>query len=136
MKLIPDASAILCLAFHENESFSYGTAVVDAVRDYGGFVPSIFWYEIRNVLLVNERRGRISPEKTSVFLGLVEELPLAIETLPKSSATVELARQHGLSIYDADYLELSLRKGLPLATLDSNLDEAASKSGITKWVQT
>lgn len=132
MALVADASTFLCLAF-KDEAASYGMAVADAVRDEGGLVPAIFWYEIRNALIANERRGRIAPERTAAFLALLDELPLSIQPLPADAGVLGLVRQHRLSVYDASYLELALREGLPLATLDSALAGAAAKSKVKHW---
>jgi predicted nucleic acid-binding protein len=132
MALVTDASAFLCLVF-KDEGLSYGASVVDAVRDDGGVVPAIFWYEVRNALVVNERRGRISVGQTTTFLGLLSGLPLSIEPLPPESGVLQIARKHGLSVYDASYLELSSRLGLPLATLDETLRAAAVNMGDFVW---
>jgi predicted nucleic acid-binding protein len=132
MGLVPDASAFLCLAF-KDEGLAYGFSVVDAVRDQGGLVPPIFWYEIRNALIVNERRRRIAPSETATFLALLDELPLSIEPLPADSGVLQLAREHQLSVYDASYLELALREGLPLATLDNALAQATKKCKVSLW---
>ncbi len=133
--IVPDASAFLCLAF-KDEGLAFGQGVVDAVRDGGGLVPSIFWYEMRNALVVSERRGRIAPERTATFLSLIEQLPMSMEPLPDDAAILGLARSHQLSIYDSAYLELALRERLPLATLDKRLADAAKQSEALLWTST
>ena len=132
MDLVTDASSLLCLAF-QGEAVAHGQRVVDAVRDGGAIVPSIFWYEVRNALLVSERRGRIHPGQSMSFLALLQELPISIEPLPGEAGVLQLARDHQLSVYDAAYLELALRERLPLATLDRSLAEAAGKCGVPIW---
>lgn len=132
MGIVPDASAFLCLAF-KDEGLAYGMSVVDEVRDHGGLVPPIFWYEIRNVLVVNERRGRIGAGQSASFLALLNELPISIEPLPPDAGVLQIARDHRLSIYDASYLELAFREGLPLATLDHAMVTAAGQIHVSMW---
>jgi predicted nucleic acid-binding protein len=76
-------------------------------------------------MIVNERRGRLDRAKTSRALRLLAGLPIAIDTDVEETALMELARRHRLTVYDAAYLELALRKGHPLATLDAALSIAA-----------
>ena len=93
--------------------------------------PSLWWFELRNLLIVNERRGRISESQTVAFLFFIEKLPIEIDRGPDETRLLALARKHRLTVYDAAYLELSLREGLPLATLDSKLERAAETEGLT-----
>ena len=91
-------------------------------------VPAIFWTELVNVLLVAERRGRLSGENAEEILQLIQQLPIAIEpTQSKDTAesVLKLGRQYSLAAYDAAYLELAIRQGLLLATLDTKLEAAA-----------
>lgn len=132
MAIVVDASALLCLAF-DYEGLSYGMALLDAIRDEGALAPPILWYELRNSLIVNERRGRIPPERSTAFLALLEELPILLQPLPLDAGVLDLARRHDLSAYDASYLELAVREGLPLATLDESLRAAARKTSTPCW---
>ena len=132
MTIVIDASAVMALAFTD-EGLDYGIAVVDAVRQQGALAPPIFWYEIRNVLVVNERRQRITVDRSNVFLSLLGELPISIQPLPADAGVLALARQHGLSIYVASYLELAMREALPLATLDRSLIAAAKAAQVSRW---
>lgn len=96
--------------------------VVEAV------VPSIWSLELANTLLVSERRGRISPEQRQEILDLIEALPIQVDVLTASQAlgaTFQLGKDYNLAAYDAAYLELAVRRRLPLATLDQRLAEAA-----------
>lgn len=98
------------------------------------YVPELWHLEVANVLLKGERRGRISREDISVKLSLLEGMPLEIDIETSSRAlkqTLSMARQHSLTTYDAAYLELALRLGLPLATLDTALIRAAKEIGVT-----
>jgi predicted nucleic acid-binding protein len=76
-------------------------------------------------LLANERRQRITPAQTAAALNLVQELPLRLDGQADSDTTLQLARAHKLTIYDAAYLELAVRRHLPLVTFDTALAEAA-----------
>jgi predicted nucleic acid-binding protein len=87
--------------------------------------PALFWFELRNVFLVGERKGRISETDTARFLALVARLPIKPDYEPNEAMIFQLARTHKLSIYDAAYLELAQRHGLPIATLDNAIVKAA-----------
>jgi predicted nucleic acid-binding protein len=89
------------------------------------WVPSLWWFEMRNIFLINERRGRIDATKSDQALALLANLPIRVDQQADGTALVRLARQHRLTAYDAAYLELALRRALPLATLDRALADAA-----------
>lgn len=93
-------------------------------------VPPIWWYEVRNLLVVAERRGRLGPDASAAFLALLGGYSIEIELAIEHEETVHLARQYRISVYDAAYLELALRKQIPLATLDRALASAARSSGV------
>jgi predicted nucleic acid-binding protein len=128
MPVVVDPSAIVGLAM-EDEAADFAESVLTEIENGGGLAPSIFWYELRNVLVVNERRGRITPEATTTFLATLEELPIEIEDLPSEAGVLLLARKHQLSVYDGAYLELASRSGAPLATLDTRLRDVAVAVG-------
>jgi predicted nucleic acid-binding protein len=90
----------------------------------------LWWYEIRNVLMVSERRGRLDNAKIARVLRLLRGLPVAIDADVEEEALMQLARRHQLTAYDAAYLELALRKGYPLATLGDALTIAARAEGV------
>jgi len=129
MAIVIDPSAILGLAM-EDEEADYADAVLDAVKFEGGMVPSIFWYEVRNMFVVNERRNRISQEQTTDFLDALAKLPVKIAPIPPEKGVLDLARLYNLTVYDAAYLELAQRISVPLATLDRKLRQAATQSGV------
>ena len=87
--------------------------------------PGLWWFEVRNTLLVNERRGRLRESDVSVFLRGLAVLAIIIDRAPDEAAILALARRHRLSVYDASYLELAQRDGVGLATLDGALARAA-----------
>lgn len=127
--LVVDPSAVLALAL-DDEVADFADRVVDRIAAESAQVPAIFWYELRNVLVVNERRRRIRAEQTSAFLATLSVLPIEISALPADTGVLSLARQYGLSVYDAAYLDLALDRGFPLATLDEKLRQAAPKAGV------
>ncbi len=99
---------------------------------YSAFwAPGLLWSEIRNILVMNERRGRLTPGLSEDALQAVERLEIGFDTQPASGTVLRLARQHGLTVYDALYVELAIRKGAVLATLDRAMAKAAQAEGVT-----
>jgi predicted nucleic acid-binding protein len=82
---------------------------------------------------MGERRGRITPAESAAFIAMIEELPIVADRATETRAlheTIGLAREHGLTAYDAAYLELAMRRGLPLATGDRQLAAASRRAGV------
>ena len=122
-------SAAWCLSdesSEEAEKILYRLAGEEAV------VPPLWIAEMANVLVMAERRGRITPADASRAVELILSLPIQIEfaDLRTLNASRLLAREYELSAYDASYLELAQRAGLPLATMDRTLSTAARKCGV------
>jgi predicted nucleic acid-binding protein len=116
----------------EQSDFAY--RVLDELK-FGKsvFVPSLWAVEIANALLVGERRNRLTQADVTRFLSLLESLPLKTDeqtSLRALNETLQLARLHGLTAYDATYLELAMRENLTLATLDAKLKAAAERVGV------
>lgn len=124
-----DASiaAVWCL---RDEQDSLAEQALDAAGAAQAHVPTLFWFEVRNLVALNERRGRLSEADGAAFLGLLDRLALDVDTDPSSAEVLSLARAHRLTAYDAAYLELARRRGLPLATLDNRLGHAATAAGV------
>ena len=93
-------------------------------------VPALWWFEVRNILIVNERRGRIESADSDMFLNDLARLPIRIERGPDERLVVGLARKHRLTAYDAAYLDLAVRMTAPMATLDRALADAALAEGL------
>ena len=93
-------------------------------------VPPVWWYEIRNLLVVNERRKRLTADDSAAFLGFLAAYPIQIEPIADEKTIFQFARQYGLSFYDAAYLATADLHGIPLATLDKALEAAAHAAGI------
>ena len=100
------------------------------VAEEGGVTPRIWWYELRNALLMSERRGRISPQQVAATLADTADLAVEIDENHNEASILDLTRRYELTVYDAAYLEVALRRNLPLATLDRRLREAAETMGV------
>jgi predicted nucleic acid-binding protein len=87
--------------------------------------PILLWFELRNALIIAERRGRAGEDYTNAFLRQLAQFPLTFDAAPDEASVMALARRHRLTVYDAAYLELAQREGLTLATLDRALANAA-----------
>jgi len=131
MPFVFDASIAASWALADEASEFADLAQNKLLTDVG-LVPPIWWYEVRNILVVNERRNRIGLEESNLFLSLLATYPIEIDPSIEQDRTFELARQHRLTVYDAAYLELALRNHLPLATLDHALEEAALVAGVAR----
>jgi len=129
MAFVIDASVTACWAF-DDEDHPDARLAFDRMRAEEGIVPSLWWFEVRNILIVNERRRRITESDTASFLQNLSLLRFRVDQAPDENAALRLARAHRLSVYDAVYLELAQREGLPLATLDADLRQAAASEGV------
>jgi predicted nucleic acid-binding protein len=126
LRFVLDASVTLSWAFPD-EGHASALRAREALESPGGaaVVPSIWWFEVRNILVVNERRSRITPEGTAQFLRQLGELNISTAPIAEEAVLLDLARQNKLSVYDSAYLALALEHGIALATLDEKLRTAA-----------
>ncbi len=132
MSLVLDASATLAWLL-DDERDDLAVAALRAIQRFTAIVPSLWRWEIQNSLLVAERRGRAKIEHVNALLADLDRLPIRVaDPPPNALAAGELtfARRYGISAYDASYLELSFRTGLPLMTRDRKLSAAASDLGL------
>ena len=128
---VVDNSVVVAWGLGEGDR--YADAVIDLLTEREAHVPSVWPLEFANVLVVAERRGRLSEADALRLRELVHALPIRV--VPDSTArvlsnVVALARKHHLSAYDASYLDLAMREGLPIATLDGSLRRAAGSAGV------
>jgi predicted nucleic acid-binding protein len=130
MAFVLDASVTACWAFRDEDHADASTAL-DRMRTEEAVVPSLWWYEVRNILIVNERRKRIEESETADFLKHLSRLPIQIDRFSDEGFVLRLARSHGLSVYDAAYLALAQQRRLALATLDLDLRKAANAEGVS-----
>lgn len=132
MQFVLDCSVAIswCLVDENNPT---ANAILAMMLDAEAFVPGIWSLEIANVLLVAERRNRMTQEQSEEAIALLQSLLIQVDTVTDANAlgaTLAIGRQEGLAAYDAAYLELALRLGLPLATIDTRLAEAATRCGV------
>jgi len=129
MAFVLDASVTACWAFPD-EGHLDASLAFDRMRSEEAVVPCLWWFEVRNILVANERRRRITESVTAAFLLNLSKLRIRVDRNPGETAVLHLARAHGLSVYDSAYLELAQREGVPLATLDAALQKAAAVEGV------
>ena len=129
MPFVLDASVAACWAF-DDENHPVAAATLERLRADEAMAPSLWWFEVRNTLIVNERRGRLTASDTTTFLRELSRLGVRIDRTPDEIAILAFARQHRLTVYDASYLELAQREAVPLATLDRDLRKAAGLLGV------
>ena len=132
MAIVLDASVAVAWAF-EDENSAYTNRVLDMLVTSSAQVPSIWPLEVANALLSAERRQRIGTAETARFIALLSGLPVDVVGIAREhtmGVVLDLARTHGLTVYDACYLFLAMREGLPLATQDGRLRSAASRVAV------
>jgi predicted nucleic acid-binding protein len=129
LSFVVDAS-ILAAWFLNEKSDPRVEAAFDTVTRVETRAPIILYYELRNALLVSERRNRITEAMSAAFLRDLALLPIRLELPAEDASLMTLARVRKLTVYDAAYLELAKREALPLATLDRALEKAAVAEGV------
>jgi predicted nucleic acid-binding protein len=129
MAFVLDVSVAACWAFND-EDHPKAAEALDRLRVDEAHAPGLWRFELCNVLVVSERRGRITERDTAQFLQAVSCLPIRLDMDAPEPELVRMARDHGLSVYDAAYLELAARRNLPLATLDNRLARACRAAGV------
>ena len=129
MPVVIDASVAAAWCFPDEESDVASRACAAVTLD-GGVVPFIFVYEICNILITGERHQRIDIMESSEFLEWLDGLQMETDRDHNIDAIMTLAREHGLTAYDAAYLETAMRRNAPLATLDNALHAAAVAAGV------
>jgi predicted nucleic acid-binding protein len=131
LRFVLDASVTLTWAFPD-EGHTTALSARKALESLEGsaVVPTLWWFEVRNILIVNERRGRITLEGTAYFLNQLAELSIRTAPIADEAALLELARQKKLSVYDSAYLAMAVEHKVPLATLDEKLRSAARSMNV------
>ncbi len=135
MSFILDASVALLWLVPETNlaGVDYAAMTLKALKESQAFVPSLFVLEAANVVAKLESKGVVTEADSQRFIALIGRLNLVTDQATATHAlgnTLNLARRYKLSAYDAAYLELAQRTGLPLATLDANLAKAATTAGV------
>ena len=127
-----DSSVALSWCF-KDETNAYADDIARQFPDVEPLVPQLWHLEVANAFLVGERRGRSTAADTAIWTTHLAALPITTDEQTCSAAwsdTLRLARAQNLSAYDGAYLELAIRRGLPLATLDDRLRTAATAEGV------
>jgi Predicted nucleic acid-binding protein, contains PIN domain len=133
MSLVLDSSAALAWVYSE-ETTAEIREVFERVLAEGAWVPTLWRLEVANILEMGVRRGRTDATFRDATLADLALLPIQTDAETDRqawSATLRLAVRHRLTLYDAAYLEVAIRRGLPLATLDAELRAAAKAAGVT-----
>lgn len=138
MNLVLDASVTLnwLLADGKPQANAYSQRVLNALirDDRQAVVPMTWALEISNVLAKSEARNLLTEAQSEAFLEMLAGLDIDVDSATFAKAlsdTLQLARRYHLSTYDASYLEVALREGMALASLDDDLRKAAKKAGVT-----
>ena len=133
MEWVIDSSIALACVLPDEQSATANRFLTELHRDDQLWIPPLWWYEVSNALAICRRRGRVSESEVHVAISRLDDLLLMTDTLLGREAMTRLyllAGEHGLTAYDASYLELAQRKGIGLATLDHRLAAAAAASGV------
>jgi predicted nucleic acid-binding protein len=128
-QFVVDNSVVLAWCF-ENEASAYADSVLNHFEHAKAVVPAIWPLEICNVLLAAEQEMHLTPTDSTRFISLLSDLPITVEqeSVPRMQGEIfSLARKQELSSYEASYLDLAMRLGLPLATVDERLRTAAGR---------
>ncbi|MDE2966674.1 MAG: type II toxin-antitoxin system VapC family toxin [Chloroflexota bacterium] len=128
-RLIVDASATLTFLL-DDEWDERAESAFEWVDREGGCVPQHWHYEVRNGLLVNVRRARLTQDDALRRLSSLRRFRWETDSASDLESALELAFEHVLTFYDALYLELAIRRAMPLVTLDNDLATAASRAGV------
>jgi len=118
------------------QELAYAAKVLDAMKKASAHVPVTWGLEVSNVIARAEAKALVTEARSGAFLEMLEGVDIRVDAATFAHAlsdTLQLSRRYALSAYDASYLELALRLGLPLATLDADLQKAARKAGVKKF---
>lgn len=134
MNFVLDNSVIMAWLF-EDERDDYSLKVLDALSFAKVYVPAIWPLEYLNTLLVAERKKRISFQRSQEFRSIISLGDFKIDkesVMTLSNDLYSLAKIYKLTVYDASYLELALRRSLPLVSLDKQVIRASKKAGLVQ----
>ena len=127
--IVLDASVTLAW-FLDDEQAPEADVARDRLIEDRAFVPHLWHLEVRNGLVIAERRRRLSANRMIECLEALKWLPIQTDSEAVLETVVSLARTHSLSCYDAVYLELAKRRDAALASLDGALAQAAAVEGV------
>ena len=138
MSFVLDNSVTMRWFFSDGkpQALAYAGRVLDAMQGVKALVPMTWGLEVANVIAKAEEQALVTEARSGAFLEMLKDVDIEVDAATFAHAlsdTLQLARRYKLSVYDASYLELALRTGLPLATLDEDLEKAAKKAGVKKF---
>ena len=138
MNFVLDNSVTMRWFFGDGKprELAYAVKVLEATKEANALVPVTWGLEVANVIAKAEAKALVTEARSGAFLEMLGDIDIEVDTVTfvyALSNTLQLARRYRLSAYDASYLELALRLGLPLATLDEELQKAAKKAGVKKF---
>ena len=131
MAVVIDASVAIAWCLRDRDGTARADAVMDLASTETVIVPSLFWHEIRSVLVVAERKERIEADAVESHVERLRTLRFVTDDDQDDRQTIALSRRHRLSGYDAVFLETAKRRGAKLATLDKKLGAAAAEEGVS-----
>lgn len=135
MNFVLDNSVTMRWFFGDGKptELTYAAKVLDALKTRSAIVPAIWGLEVANVISRAEAKALVTEARSGSFLEILDGISIEPDTETASRAlteTLQVARRYKLSAYDAAYLELAMRRGIPLATLDEDMQKAAKKAGV------
>lgn len=138
MRFVLDNSVTMRWFFGDGkpQALTYAGKVLDLMQAAQAVVPATWGLEVANVIAKSEEKALVTEARSGAFLEMLEDVDIEADSSTFAHAlsdTLQLARRYKLSSYDASYLELALRLGLPLATLDEDLQKAAKKAGVKRF---
>ena len=138
MRFVLDNSVTMRWFFGDGkpQDLAYAGKVLDLMQEAQALVPATWGLEVANVIAKAEEKALVTEARSEAFLEMLEDVDIEADSATFAHAltdTLQLARRYKLSSYDASYLELALRLGLPLATLDEDLQKAAKKAGVKRF---
>ena len=140
MNFVLDASVAMSWLLGDGVATTraYAMGVLEAMKseDNRAIVPVVWNLEVANVIAKAEQKGLLVEAQSEAFLEMLSGLDIDVDSDTVATAlsdTLQIARRYRLSAYDASYMELSLRAGMPLATLDQDLNKAARRAGIKRF---
>ena len=140
MNFVLDASVAMCWLLLDGKPAgrAYALKVLAAMQqaETRALVPVTWGLEVSNVIAKAEAKGLVTEVQSEAFLEMLVAMDIGADSATFSKAlsdTLQIARRYRLSAYDASYLELAMREGLPLATLDEDLQNAARKAGVKRF---
>ncbi|OGT20820.1 MAG: twitching motility protein PilT [Gammaproteobacteria bacterium RBG_16_57_12] len=138
MSFVLDNSVTMRWFFGDGKprELAYAGKVLDAMKKTSAFVPVTWGLEAANVIAKAEAKALVTEARSGAFIEMLEGVDIEVDASTFAHAltdTLQLARRYKLSAYDASYLELALRLGIPMATLDEDLQKAAKKAGVKKF---